>query len=205
MSWLFLLLVLAAVAAVVYLVRQRHRAQREAEHERAQAFLMALNGVGGAGQPVSSTGAGRGAAAAVPVTEVAQEAAVAPASCAEDAPGPSYLERRHQVVWRWLRAGLPECEIFARGSLRRIVGREQLDKDMMLDFVVCNADFEVLAAIDLEKGNRSDAAGAFKRRQLAGVGVRYACWNPAELPTQEALVAWVGATVEGARPDQSAR
>lgn len=195
MEWIILLLVVLVLVGMVFLLRQRRRVQREAEDERAQAFLMAIQGV--AHTPPPSAGA---AAASIPRSTGAKTTDVPPSSLGmadthrprpTAGSGRGYLEHSHQVVFRWLRAGLPECEIFARGSLRRVVGGDRVQKDLMLDFVVCNDRFEVLAVVDLDRRGQSDPSAAFKRMLLEEAGVVYACWSAAQLPDQASLRQWL--------------
>ncbi|QID18123.1 hypothetical protein G3580_11035 [Nitrogeniibacter mangrovi] len=184
MSWLLLLVVVVVFALLVVVLRKRRDAQREAEEARAQAFLMQVQGAAaaiGAGTEAIVSGAMAAATETPDDTEVAM-----PAS------GPTYLDRHHQIVWRWLRAGLPGCEVFARGSLRRIVGRERLQKDLLLDFVICNEGFEVLAVVDLAREGRTEAERNHKSQLLAQRGVRYVCWSAERLPDQTTLSAWIG-------------
>jgi len=209
MEWIIVLLVGLALVGLVFMLRQRREAQRAAEHERAQAFLMSLQGVAFTPEAeqlktesppvVPSTGPFSEGMSGAPATGAATE----PAAGSGRKPG--YLDHRHQVVWRWLRTGLPETEIFARGSLRRVVGRERVQKDMMLDFVICNAQFEVLAAVDLEKSGQADPGARFKQMLLEEAGVLYANWNAAQLPDQSALRRWLDRQDDPARPDQMTR
>jgi len=207
MEWIIVLFVVLVVAGLVVMLRQRREAQRAAEHERAQAFMMSLQGVslGSASKGLASNSPGPGPVTA-PLSDGMSNAARGGASSrTEPVAGRGYLEHRHQVVWHWLRTGLPDAEIFARGSLRRVVGRDRVQKDMMLDFVICNAQFEVLAAVDLEKSGQSDPGANFKRMLLEEAGVRYANWNPAQLPDQRDLRSWIEGRAEEAGPGQMTR
>lgn len=208
MEWIIVLLVGLVLVGLVFMLRQRREAQRAAEHERAQAFLMSLQGAAFTPEAEQlkteslpagpSTGPFSEGMSGAPATGAATEPAAS-------GPRPGYLDHRHQVVWRWLRTGLPETEIFARGSLRRVVGRERVQKDMMLDFVICNAQFEVLAAVDLEKSGQADPGARFKQMLLEEAGVLYANWNAAQLPDQSALRRWLDRQGDPARPDQMTR
>jgi len=209
MEWIIVLFVCLVLVGLVFMLRQRREAQRTAEHERAQAFLMSLQGAAfmpEAPQPNTETpsvGPWSGPFSEGMPAVRALGATIEPPAASGRRPG--YLDHRHQVVWRWLRTGLPETEIFARGSLRRVVGRERVQKDMMLDFVICNAQFEVLAAVDLEKSGQADPGARFKQMLLEEAGVLYANWNAAQLPDQSALRRWLDRLADPARPDQMTR
>ncbi len=216
MGWMLVVLVVIVFVALFFYLRKRRVEQREAEDARAQAFLMEMqrtrvtNEVAPEADSVAASGrvdvsepqsSGGGARIHEATTSIEEDVAQpTPGS------GRGYLNRTHQIVWRWLRAGLPEHEIFARGSLRRVVGRDRIEKDMRLDFVVCNADFEVLAAIDLGREGSHDMSSrdlsghdvsrATKRDALAAVGVRYACWDASHLPDKAFLVRWVNGEAE---------
>ncbi len=206
MSWLLLLLVVVVFASLAYVLHRRRVSHREDELAREQAFLMEMHEaglMGGAGEPAATTEGAVSASTQINAPDVPVEDA--PPSLPEDdatpvsGSGRGYLERSHQVVWRWLRTGLPDCEIFARGSLRRVVGRERVQKDMRLDFVICNEDFEVLAAVDLTKPGREVPAAELKRHLLSQVGVRYACWDASHLPDRATLTRWLGGSDETRR------
>ena len=140
-----------------------------------------------------STGDG-GAPAADWVRQTPAPHAEAPAApLVPEGQGRPYLDRRHALVFRWLRTSLPDHEVLPRASLRRVVGRERVEKDMMLDFALCNPALEVVAVVDLDLGEHATAAFDFKREALEAVGVKYARWNPERLPGREALLAWISA------------
>jgi hypothetical protein len=209
MEWIIVLFVVLVLAGMVVMLRKRREEQRAAEHERAQAFMMSLQGANLMSVPADvTTASSTTSLPAAPFSEDMPDTGSA-AAVAKPWTVPAvrrgYLDHRHQVVWHWLRTGLPEAEIFARGSLRRVVGSERVRKDMMLDFVICNAQLEVLAAVDLEKSGQVDPGASFKRMLLEEVGVRYANWNAAQLPDQRVLRRWIEDGADVTAPDQMTR
>jgi len=203
MAWLLTFACMAAFVGLFFYLRRRREEQREAEDARAQAFLIEMGGAqggqGGASEPERSSPSmprapAHDAAAHSGVMTTSEERPVmdAPATApATAARGPVYLERSHQVVWHWLKASLPGYEIFARGSLRRVVGKDRVQKDMLLDFVICDARLRVAGVVDLERPRQDPAAQRFKREVLDEVAVRYACWNAAQLPGKTFVREWL--------------
>lgn len=208
MAWLFGIIFIVLFAILVLYLRRR-RAELVAEEEaRAQAFFElihgeALQGVAPeAAEANPSWEAGRFGAA--PSADAVQPAiAFAPPSpvpqsmpmpAGEDgvgAGGPVYLDKPSLLVWRWLRTALPGHECFARGSLRRVVGRDRAKKDMLLDFVICDGACRVVAVVDLARRHQDAAITRFKEDVLAEAGVRYACWDATQLPDRDVVQAWV--------------
>ncbi|WP_230968954.1 hypothetical protein [Nitrogeniibacter aestuarii] len=202
MAWLFTFIFIAAFAGLFYYLRRRREELREAEEARAQAFLMEMHGRRGGDVMMDSPATGSPAVSSI-VAAHAREAEISrvpmgftPVPEREpdvrpSAIGPVYLERSHLIVWRWLKTALPGHEIFARGSLRRVVGKDRAQKDMLLDFVICDAELRVAGVVDLERARQDLAANRLKREMLDEVGVRYACWNASQLPDKQFLREWL--------------
>ncbi len=184
MEWFFLIAVLLVFVGLIFWLRERRAAQRDAERAREEAFLLQMASArGAASQP---------RAAPAPGTAIQPDADPPPADHLEAVPERRpYLDRRYRVVYFWLKAGLPNHEIIPRGSLRRVVGREQVGKDMLLDFLICDPALSVVAVVDLERGAADAAATRFKKELLEGAGVRYACWPADALPDKSTLPVWL--------------
>ena len=198
-EWLFLFAILLVFVGVFFWVRERRAAHRDAEKAREEAFLIqmasASRGAPRPDDPPAPHNASPPANAPIAPAAERQMAAPARAAGSSDAAkppaGPPYLDHRHRVVYFWLKTGLPKHEIIPRGSLRRVVGREQADKDMLLDFVICDASLAVMAVVDLDRGPDSAAAVRFKKALLETAGVRYACWPAEALPDKSTLPVWL--------------
>ncbi|MCZ4306512.1 DUF2726 domain-containing protein [Zoogloeaceae bacterium G21618-S1] len=104
---------------------------------------------------------------------------------------PAYLDAVRATAYRRLRAALPAHEVFPRASLRRAAGLEAIEKDALLDFVVCTSALVPVAAVDLVRGERALSADAVKRETLERAGVRYARWQHDALPDSETIVRWL--------------
>jgi hypothetical protein len=104
---------------------------------------------------------------------------------------PAYLDAVRATAYQRLKAALPAYEIFPRASLRRAAGLEAIEKDALLDFVVCTRALIPVAAVDLARGERSSPGDAFKRETLEAAGVRYARWPHDALPPSASIAHWV--------------
>ena len=175
--YLFLLVPVVAVAYVIWAYRKR-TADKEA---RSRERLVALVGVPhGAGAPRQQPVA---AAAAQPATAVAPAAAV------------SLLTPPERLLYYVLKAGLPDHEIFPHVSLASVLGAPAgasgpaLDPQRGLarqdiDFVVCDKNMRVAAAIVLNDQARGLGAESLSRA-LASTGIRLVTVNAAALPRRE--------------------
>jgi uncharacterized protein DUF2726 len=102
-----------------------------------------------------------------------------------------------------LKTGLPDHEIFANVSLASVMAlpasggeREQQLRRLapyQLDFVVCDKNMHIVAAVDLETAGGAEAAGIqqFKADYLKRAGVRLVRVNPAAMPRREQVRALV--------------
>ncbi|MFV0662883.1 hypothetical protein [Denitromonas sp.] len=184
MAWIFFFISVLAVVWLTLLVRRRRRDHLEAEQARAMAFLMENGGAGAAAgaadTPMDASRAVVAGQAAPPLTTAANPGA----------PRRPYLDGVPLAAFLRLKAALPGHEIFPRGSLRRASGLDAIDKDMLLDFVICTAALEPVAVVDLARGPKS-AVDPVKRDTLLRAGVRYACWRREDLPEAAAITAWI--------------
>lgn len=211
MAWLFGIIFIV-LFAILFLYLRRRRAELVAEEEaRAQAFFELIHGEALQGVApeaaeadpsreadrsgsAPSPGALRKAAPAIAFAPPPPVSQSLPMPAGEDgvgAGGPVYLDKPSLLVWRWLRTALPGHECFARGSLRRVVGRDRAKKDMLLDFVICDGACRVVAVVDLARRHQDAAITRFKEDVLAEAGVRYACWDATQLPDRDVVQAWV--------------
>lgn len=202
MAWIFFFIAVLAMIWLALLVRRRRRDHMEAEQAREMAFLMENAGpgrdaVGGAGPNASS--------AVTPLARPDEDAdgtAARPVAVhtgrAAGAPRRPYLDGVPLAAFQRLKAALPQHEIFPRGSLRRAAGLDAIDKDMLLDFVICTPALAPVAVVDLARGpaKRIDSV---KRDTLRQAGVRYACWQRDALPEAAQIARWVS----GASDDSS--
>lgn len=206
MGWLFSVIFFVLFVVLFLYLRRRRAELAEEEDARAQAFFDLVHGERGQGVVPEASPVGD-IAVQVPASRVQAperppmdyapppppvlDASSERTAFDESATGPVYLERPYLLVWRWLRMALPEHECFARGSLRRVVGRDRAQKDMMVDFVICDAACRVVAVVDLERRGQEGSVHRFKRELLNEAGVRYACWSASQLPERDEVREWI--------------
>ncbi|MBM3357857.1 MAG: DUF2726 domain-containing protein [Betaproteobacteria bacterium] len=198
-AWYLLPLVL--VIAVVYLVWAYRRKTIEKEAASRERFVQLL----AAGAP---DGEQRGHSAGAQINT----GPVRPVETPE--PGPEqgrFLGRAETLLYRLLKAGLSDHEIFAQVTLASVVGlpegiqdyeREQRRRRLAqhrVDFLVCDKDMRIVAAVELDAGD-ADAPGAdsFKADCLHAAGIRLVRVNRAAMPRREAVRALILGT--DARP-----
>jgi hypothetical protein len=113
-----------------------------------------------------------------------------------------------------LKTGLPDHDIFASVSLASVVAlpasaseREQQLRRLapyQLDFVVCDKNMRIVAAVDFETAGGADTAGIqqFKADYLKGAGIRLVRVNPTAMPRRDQVRALVvGSTSAAAGPN----
>lgn len=186
MGWIFFLIMVLAMVWLALLLQRRRRDHREAEQAREMAFLLAH------GEVPAKTPAGRRATPS-PAPDAADRApsGLAATESHQAAGSPAYLNPAQAAAFRRLAAALPDYLIFPRGSLRRAAGLATIERDVLLDFVICTPALQPVAAIDLEREGASSSADALKRETLRRAGVRYARWPRAVLPDVAAIAAWL--------------
>ncbi len=199
MAWIFFIVSVLALVWLAMLVGRRRREHRESEQAREMAFLLAHGNLPGSATrtldaPVPSTDDDVGAGEGEP--QAAQAKPLETMGFADHRR--AYLDETRAAAYRRLKAALPSYEIFPRASLRRAAGLDAIEKDVLLDFVVCTRDLRPLAAIDLARGDRPSSANAVKRETLARAGVGYARWPHDALPDSASIAAWLIESTGGA-------
>lgn len=191
MAWIFFFVSVLAIVWLGVLLRRRRREHRESEQAREMAFLLAHGELPG-GQAVRGDAAtpramdGERSHDVVPPVAPLVETVAVPESAR-----PAYLDAVRATAYQRLKAALPAYEIFPRASLRRAAGLEAIEKDALLDFVVCTRALIPVAAVDLARGERSSPGDEFKRETLEAAGVRYARWPHDALPPSASIAHWV--------------
>ena len=192
MAWVLFLLVAAVVIGVFIWDYRRKAARREAASK--ERFEQIFKGRAPAAQPPEYTAV---APAAVPpaATGAAPKTPVVAAVPARE----RFLGEAEARVFHLLKAGVPGCEVFANVTLASVVGvpdsvtgsaREQQQRRLAqyrIDFVVCDKDLRVIAAVELDSAQAADAAGVqrFKADSLKAAGIRLVRVHPSAPPRHE--------------------
>ncbi|MGH8701743.1 MAG: DUF2726 domain-containing protein [Burkholderiales bacterium] len=195
--WYLLLLALAGgVVFAIWNFRRKTIAKRAASEARFEKMFKERAQLPATPQPKSS-----GPSAAAVSTAPAKAplaAAAAPPSATQ-----RFLGQAESLLYYLLKAGLPDCEVFAGVSLARVVGaagegrdREQQVRRLsqyQLDFVICDKSMRVVAVVDVESAASAGTAGdqRFKSDILGQAGIRLVRVNPAALPRREQLRALI--------------
>jgi hypothetical protein len=181
----------AAVAVMTYAIWsfQKKTAAREAA-ARQRFDLLLREQASASGRPVAPAAAP--ALAQAPLSHATPAAAAAAVAARE-----RFLGQHETLLYLVLKTGLPDHEIFANVSLAAVVAlpansseRElQLRRlaPYQLDFVVCDKNMHVIAAVDIESAGGADAAGIqqFKADYLKRAGIRLVRVNPAAMPRRD--------------------
>ena len=189
MAWYLFLLVAAGVIAVFVWDYRRKAARREAASKErfGQMFKERLPA---AQPPVSSPVPPAAVTGAAPKTP---PVAALPKGC--------FLGQAGTLIFRLLKAELPGHEVFANVTLASVVGvpdslagsaREQQLRRLaqyQIDFVVCDKDLRVIAAVELDTAQGADAAGVqrFKADCLKAAGIRLVRVHPSAPPRREGI------------------
>jgi hypothetical protein len=116
-----------------------------------------------------------------------------------------FLDQTGTLVYRLLKAGLPDHEIFAGVALSSVVsasgkgsqGEQQARRLSLyrLDFVICDRDLRVVAAVEVEAGAGADAIGMRRFREdcLKAAGVRLVRLDASALPRRQDIRPLLGA------------
>jgi len=181
LSYLFLLLPVAAVAWIVWNYRRKTGAKDARIREREAALV----GIVRAGDTP-------------PRPAEVERAPARPAGAAAAPPPPAatrrdrYLSQPETLIYYLLRTGMPAYEVFPRVGLASIVSMTAAQSIPAspfahdLDFVVCDKSMRVVAAIQLE----GRLAGPHKTRveqSLAAAGIRVVTIDPKALPRREQI------------------
>lgn len=195
MVWLFFLILVLAMVWLALLVQRRRRDQREAEQAREMAFLLA-HGNGPA--PDATQAADRALPTSLPAGDLPHVRPVAVEASRVAESRPPYLNPAQAAAFRRLAAALPGYLIFPRASLRRAAGLATIERDVLLDFVICTPALQPVAAVDLIREGGAASADALKRDTLQRAGVGYAAWRRGALPEAAVIAAWLADQVNAA-------
>lgn len=122
------------------------------------------------------------------------------------------LNDAEQILYFRLREALPSMEVFAQvgiAQLAQLRGRQEARRLNPLagrgvDFIVCGADFGIVAAIELAwptDDNGENSPEEEKRRALHSLGIPLIVYRPNDLPDSETLSQEItGAIVRRNRP-----
>ena len=192
-GYLYLLAVAAGIVFVVWSFRKK-AAEREAASKKR--FGQIFGGKAPAPPPTEPP------ATAVPVAGVNAERE-APAAVTAVSPRERFLGQAETLVYLLLKAGLPDHGIFANVALASVISargtgyeHEQQSRRLaqyQLDFVVCDRNMRVVAAVEVEATSNPDAAGArrFKNDCLKAAGIRLVRINPAAPPRRDEIRALI--------------
>ena len=193
MAWYLFLLVAVGVIAVFFWDYRRKAARRDAASK--ERFEQIFKGRAPAASPESSPSL---PAVVPPVAAGVAAPKVPPVTVL---PRGQFLGQAEALVYFLLKAGVPGHEVFANVTLASVVGvpdhvtgsaREQQLRRLMqyqLDFVVCDKNLRVIAAIELDTAQAADAAGVrrFKADCLQAAGVRLVRLDPSAPPRPEEI------------------
>jgi hypothetical protein len=189
MVWTLFFFVVAGVIAVFVWDYRRKAARRNiASRERFdQAF-------GTKSAPPAET-AQSGVRAVTPVPAPPPVAAAAQTFLARE----RFLSQPGTLIYRLLKAGLPDHEIFSNvplASLLDVPGkgyeREQQVRRLLqyqMDFVVCDKSMRIVAAVELEQAAGAGPGGErrFKEECFQASGIRLVRINPAGAPRHDEM------------------
>jgi len=202
LAWFLFLLATAGVIAVFVWDCRRKAARRQAESKARFERLFDFREPAGPSAPAAKAGGSpEGAVADTPRP-------------ADPAAAPRFLGAPETLAYLLLKTGMPDHEVFARVSLAAIVGMPAAGADREtqvrrlsryhLDFLICDREMRIVAAIDLDAGGSADTPGErrFKADRLRDAGVRLIRLNASSLPRRDEIRAWVCGAPEagGAAP-----
>ena len=185
MAWILFLLVAAGVTGIfVWDFRRKAAARDAASQKRFDEIFRAR----AAAAPVPGT-----PPPAVALPTGAPQTNVPVASAAPSA-GSRFLGQRETLLYRLLKAGIPDHEIFANVALPSVVGARSEHEtrrlaQYRLDFVVCDKGMRVVAAVAIEPAGGMQAPGEhrFIADCLKAAGINLVRLNPATLPRREEI------------------
>jgi hypothetical protein len=140
-------------------------------------------------------------AQAAPIREVATAVAAVPREKGR------FLGQTETLVYRLLKAGIPDHEVFANVSLAAVIGAKS-DQEARrlaqyhLDFVVCDKAMHVIAVVEMESAGGLQATGEqrFKADTLKAAGIHLVQLSRSALPRREEVRALVCGLPVPARP-----
>jgi hypothetical protein len=179
---LFLLVAAGAIAYFAWDFRRKAAVREAATKKRFEEMFRAQP----ASAPTPDT-----SPAAIPASTVVPETKAPAAVAAPPARG-RFLGQRETLLYRLLKAGIPDHEIFANVALASVAGgrNEQETRRLAqyrLDFVVCDKGMRVVAAVEFEPAGGAQAIGDqhFKVDCLKAAGINLVRINPAALPRRD--------------------
>jgi len=184
------------VAAAIWDVRRQARERAAASKARFEQLFKEQ--VSAAPPPDSPPAALTAAAAA------ARPAPQASPAVAAVAAGDRFLGQAETVIYGLLKTGMPDHEVFANVMLASVVSasgngyqREQQNRRLsqyQIDFVVCDRDMRIVAAVEIETASGADAIGVrrFKADCLKAAGIRLVRIHAASPPRGDEIRALVG-------------
>lgn len=183
MGYLFFLVPVAVVFYVVWAYRKR-RAGGLARSQERMAEMVGLARAPGAGVAPA-------VARNVPTVPVAP---VVPPRAGAWAARERFLSQPETLLYYVLKAGLPGHEVFARVSLAALVqateraGAAELERRVAgheLDFVVCDKNLRLVAAIRLDRPGQAEPL--IVRQCLHAAGIKLVSIRPDALPRREQI------------------
>ena len=197
MLWFLLMLATAGVVAYGVWDYRRKIAARDAASKARFDEMFKSQVAAAPAKPES--------APPLPATAVPAAVPTPPVSppVAASVPG-RFLGKTETLVYRLLQTALPDHEIFANVMLSSVVaasasgsqGEQQARRlsQYQIDFVVCDRDLRVVAAVEVEAGAAADAVGIrhFKEECLKAAGIRLVWFDAAALPRRQEIRALLG-------------
>lgn len=216
LAWAWIMVMLGVVAGTAYSIwnYRKKSAAREAASQQRFAELLREQ-VASSGRPVPAPAAAAPVPSLAPVLQAAPAAAT-PAPVSAPAAGAArgrFLGQHETLLYLLLKTGLPDHEIFANVSLAAVAAlpavaseREQQLRRLapyQLNFVVCDKNMHIVAAVDFETAGGADTAGIqqFKADYLKGTGIRLVRVNPTAMPKRDQLRALVVGSATAAGPN----
>jgi len=192
--WILFLVVTGGVIAYFVSSYRKKVAEREAaSKKRFEEMFLAQPKPAPAHTPEMSP-ASVPSAGAPPVIKTAQVANSPPVAVAALPARERFLDQRETLLYRLLKVSIPDHEIFANVSLASVAGgrNEQEMRRLaqcQLDFVVCDKNMRVVAAVEFEPTGGAQGLGDqhFKAECLKAAGINLVRVNPAALPRRDEI------------------
>lgn len=191
MVWLlFFLVVIGLIAVLVWDFRRKAARREAASKERFEQMFRAKSA------PAAEAAQG-GSSLSAPAP------AAPPAAAQAFFSRERFLSQRATLIYRLLRAGLPDHEIFANVPLASLLEasgkgheREQQVRRLQqfqMDFMVCDKSMRIVAAVELEQAGGAASGGEqrFKEECVHAGGIRLVRINPAAAPRHDEIRALV--------------